>query len=320
MNKNKTTRCLNCSTYLGKANFCPDCGQMNTDKRITIRQVVKDFFGDYFAFDSKWFRSVFPLLGKPGHLTREYVSGRRVSYILPFKLYIFTTLIFFFVLALNTQLDKKTLESTQSADSANPADSLNTILSQHGLTIPDQTRKSLFEQIDTTFVLSYSSEHDGSNMHFNFDEENRSDNRFSRYLKNKADYLNSLGSQGTAVFVKALVNQIPKVLFVLLPFFALMLKLLYVRRRILYIEHFIFALHMHTLIFLLLIITVFLTRWYVFLAVGLAILVYLFLAMRHFYKQGILKTWFKMNMLLFLYSMGLLPAAILLLILTMVSV
>ncbi|MCH7677577.1 DUF3667 domain-containing protein, partial [candidate division KSB1 bacterium] len=40
------------------------------------------FLGDYFTFDSRFFRSFIPLLRKPGHLTNEYNSGRRVSYIL----------------------------------------------------------------------------------------------------------------------------------------------------------------------------------------------------------------------------------------------
>ena len=113
MKQNKTTHCLNCGAYIGETNYCHNCGQMNTDKRLTLKQLLHDFFGDYFTFDSKFFRSLFPLLVRPGHLTREYVSGRRVSYVLPLRLYIFTTFVFFFVLALNTKFDKKLKMLTQ---------------------------------------------------------------------------------------------------------------------------------------------------------------------------------------------------------------
>lgn len=54
-----------------------------------------DFLGHYFTFDSKFFHSIVPLVIKPGFLSREYAKGRRVSYILPLRLYIFTTFIFF---------------------------------------------------------------------------------------------------------------------------------------------------------------------------------------------------------------------------------
>ncbi|NQT26930.1 DUF3667 domain-containing protein [candidate division KSB1 bacterium] len=320
MNNNKTTHCLNCGKYIGETNFCHNCGQMNSDRRLTLRQLLHDFFGDYFTFDSKFFRSIFPLLSKPGHLTREYVSGRRVSYVLPLRLYIFTTFVFFFVLALNTKFDTKEINSVRSAEYVMPADSLNAILNQYGAAIPESVRESLFEQLDSTFVQSYSSENDGPKVNFKYDEDDENDSHIERYLKNKAYYLESLGGKGTAVFVKSIINQIPKVMFVMLPFFALILKLLYVRHRILYIEHFIFALHMHSLTFMLLIITVFLTKWYVILIVILGILVYLFLSMRNFYGQGIIKTWIKMHLLLSLYFVALLPAALLLLILAMVSV
>lgn len=321
MKPNKTTHCLNCGTYIGETNFCHHCGQINSSKRITVRQILKDFFGDYFTLDSKFFRSLFPLLTKPGHLTREYVSGRRVRYVLPLRLYIFTTFVFFFVLALNTKLDQNDFQTGQDTVSVQPLDSLKTMLGRPELMLPNQDAEAaLFQQIDTTFVLFYASQYDEKKMQFKYDEADANDGTVERYLENKARYLESLGSQGTALFVKSLINQIPKVLFVMLPFFALILKLLYIRHEIYYIEHFIFALHLHSLIFLLLIITVFFSKWYLFLTVWLGILVYLFLSMHHFYSQNIVKTFVKMNLLLFVYSFALLPAVILLVILAMVSV
>ncbi|HDL18667.1 MAG TPA: DUF3667 domain-containing protein [Bacteroidetes bacterium] len=64
---------------------------------MTVRRFLKEFIGDYFTFDAKFFRSLFPLLFKQGHLTKEYISGRRANDIYPLRLYIFTTFLFFFI-------------------------------------------------------------------------------------------------------------------------------------------------------------------------------------------------------------------------------
>lgn len=63
----------------------------------------KHFLNDYFTFDSKIFRSIRPLFAKPGFLTLEYLEGRRVSYIPPLRLFIFSSIIFFLLLSVLDQ-------------------------------------------------------------------------------------------------------------------------------------------------------------------------------------------------------------------------
>ncbi len=95
--------CLNCNELLEEAyQFCPFCGQETSDKIITFKQFIQDFLGDYFTFDSKIFRSLIPLLFKPGFLTNEYLGGRRVKYILPLRLYIFISIIFFLLFSIDS--------------------------------------------------------------------------------------------------------------------------------------------------------------------------------------------------------------------------
>lgn len=320
MKVNKTTHCLNCGTYVGDTNFCHNCGQMNTDKRLTLRQVLKDFFGDYFTFDSKFFRSLFPLMARPGFLTREYVGGRRVSYVLPLRLYIFTTFLFFFVLTLNSQFDKNAFDSDSSTPETEAADSLKSILEDRTDSMSLREQEQFFEMIDSTYTITYKTDEDESKIVFSTDDDDEVDNRFEEYLKKKALYLKSMGSRGPKVFLKAAINHIPKVMFIMLPFFALILKLLYVRHGYFFVEHFIFALHMHTKTFLLMLALIFFPKWYVFLIVWFAVLIYLFLSMRHFYVQGFWKTMLKMNLLLWLYSFALIPAVVLLVLLAMVSI
>jgi hypothetical protein len=139
-------------------------------------------------------------------------------------------------------------------------------------------------------------------------------------FQKKAEYLTSLGQQGGTLFWKEVINQIPKILFVLLPFFALILKLIYMRNKILYIEHFIFSLHAHTFAFLLLIPCIFFPKLIVIVPVIIGILVYLYFSIRNFYKQSYIKTFIKTNFMIFLYALGLLPAFMLLILLAFVSV
>ena len=108
-------------------------------------------------------------------------------------------------------------------------------------------------------------------------------------------------------FVGALIDRMPYMMFLLLPVFALLLKLMYLRAGRLYMEHLIFTLHMHALAFFAFTAGVLMEEWgspWVQEAgfwVLLSPFLYLFLAMRRVYKQSFLKTAFKTSLLLSVY-------------------
>ena len=156
MTRRKSTRCLNCGFNTRDANYCPKCGQINTHKRISIRQILKEFLGDYFTFDSKVFRSLFPLVFKPGYLAREYTSGRRVSYILPLRLYIFITFIFFFVLMLNSKIDQKNMDNLYAVQDRDKAvkDSLICVLNKYSHSISKEIRGEIITKYDSAYAIS----------------------------------------------------------------------------------------------------------------------------------------------------------------------
>ena len=89
-------KCANCA-IVAEQEFCPVCGQSTRVHRGTLLQVARDALGDFWAFDSKVFRSFLPLLFQPGFLTVEYLAGKRARYISPVRLYVFVTLIFFWL-------------------------------------------------------------------------------------------------------------------------------------------------------------------------------------------------------------------------------
>ncbi|HMC99461.1 MAG TPA: DUF3667 domain-containing protein, partial [Ferruginibacter sp.] len=88
--------CLNCNAQLyGK--YCHICGQENIQPKETVWHLVSHFFQDITHFDGKFFNTLGLLVFRPGFLSREYVAGRRASYLNPIRMYVFTSAIFFLI-------------------------------------------------------------------------------------------------------------------------------------------------------------------------------------------------------------------------------
>jgi hypothetical protein len=92
------TVCLNCNYEVKTENrYCPNCGQENADKRISLFLLLQDAVSTVFNFESRVFQTIPLFLFHPGHLTNEFLAGKRVRYMHPFKIYLLSSLVFFFV-------------------------------------------------------------------------------------------------------------------------------------------------------------------------------------------------------------------------------
>jgi hypothetical protein len=93
--------------------------------------------------------------------------------------------------------------------------------------------------------------------------------------------------------LRDLLEYAPHMVFLLLPVFALLLKLLYIRRDRLYAEHFVFALHVHAFVFVVFIV-MFILPWEWFDRILLLwIATYVWLALKRVYRQGWVRTTLK---------------------------
>lgn len=272
--------CPNCQSPLS-GNFCAQCGQKNRTFVRPFRKLVEDFLGDYFTFDTRLFRSLKPLIFKPGFLTLEYLQGRRISYIPPLRMYLFASVLFFFLISLGNYQPQfaRNIETTPVP----PADSL-VVDSLSADTLQQQTDVFLPDSADIAKNDDFSDE-------------------FRRWLFKRLQKLDG----NMAPINAAALHNIPNMMFLLLPVFALLLGLIYRRSGRFYIEHLIFSVHIHVFAFLLL--SVVLLSAYLLLLEDvefvrqmlqvtiLPVMIYSFLAMRRFYGQSNLKTFLKFLLL-----------------------
>ena len=94
----QSVSCRNCG-YPVQLNYCPKCGQHVADHNTKLWHFVAEFMEEFVRFDSKFLRTVIPLMIRPGFLTQEWVKGKRVRYITPLKIYITLSAIAFLVIS-----------------------------------------------------------------------------------------------------------------------------------------------------------------------------------------------------------------------------
>lgn len=90
--------CLNCGTAL-VGSHCHACGQRAHVHR-TLRAFFHDLLHGVLHFEGKTWRTLPLLVWKPGKLTREYIDGRRASYVSPIALFLFVVFLSFAVFSL----------------------------------------------------------------------------------------------------------------------------------------------------------------------------------------------------------------------------
>ena len=237
--RRKTNCCLNCNHTLSEVyNFCPHCGQENNDNNVSFGTFIGDFFSNYFSFDTRIGRSVKPLFLRPGYLTDQFNEGKRMRYVHPLRLYLVASLVFFFLVSLNTNfgISKFTTGFTEGfvgemigihMDSVenDSTERLKQIILDKSLT--DQT------VLDSLTQLGLDSLPDSwAEQHI-----------FSQTRK--------LALFGPSPFVDTAVRNLPFTLLVAMPIFALLLKLIYIRRKRLYVQHLVHTLHLHSFSLLL---------------------------------------------------------------------
>ncbi|MGZ6018142.1 MAG: DUF3667 domain-containing protein [Phenylobacterium sp.] len=87
--------CHNCGTEL-QGHFCHVCGQNADTHKRSIRHLIWEAVETTFELDGRLFRTVPALFFRPGTLARDYIDGRIVRHVPPFRTFLVALLIFIF--------------------------------------------------------------------------------------------------------------------------------------------------------------------------------------------------------------------------------
>jgi hypothetical protein len=89
--------CSNCgNSAAGK--FCPECGRKITTAATSFKDLVVEAAEELGGFERRLFRTLLPLLFRPGFLTREYREGRGSRFISPVRSYLLSSALYFALL------------------------------------------------------------------------------------------------------------------------------------------------------------------------------------------------------------------------------
>lgn len=311
--KVKNLECLNCGyPFFGNEIYCPECGQKNNNERINFGSFLKEVFNGFTSWDAKFWKTLFPLLTKPGKVSKDYIEGKRARYTNPFRFYLTTSVIFFLILGLNTTVREYKEMSEPSSDSLfeRKTDSIKSQISIKGqdglfnIGIKDDSElDSLKDPTGFNRMVNFNLKNPTMSRDEALDSlkiEKNFDNRFA-YERAKG-FASVVSGSGIKKIGKGMISKASIAMFILLPLFALFLRILYYRRKFTYVEHLVFVFHVQTILFLIFsifyLINCFFTDSqfmsnYVFNFILLGFLVYLFIAMKRFYEQSIFKTFVK---------------------------
>jgi Protein of unknown function (DUF3667) len=90
------TYCKNCGAAL-TGRFCASCSQAADVHVPTTWELVHEFLEGLTHSDSRLWRTLTYLWFKPGKLTQEFIAGRRIAYLPPFRLYLILSILFFLI-------------------------------------------------------------------------------------------------------------------------------------------------------------------------------------------------------------------------------
>lgn len=211
--------CLNCGEPFAnpRPKYCPTCGQESNVKPPTLLEFAHQVGGNYLAAEGALWRTLALLFARPGQLTLEYLAGRRRRYLPPLRLYLMISLA---TLVLMRVLGAVSVDSTATEPQARAA------------------------QFDLDFGPGKVGMNNGVFRCEGLPQW------MCRRLERRIDVDPKSLARELEGVDERLVSNLGNAMFVLLPLYALWLRLVYRNRHMRYTEHLIFALHLHTFWFL----------------------------------------------------------------------
>jgi len=331
--------CLNCGAPLA-GQYCVECGQRHRARMISVFELLRDVFDDLLSWDSRMWRSLRPLLLRPGRLTNEYLNGRRMYYTPPLRMYLVLSVIFFLLTSLTTlgSLDDSGfvidgdgvgIRPTEQRSQQEAADALRELAAarrelgalsgnsgvaataDEGDVVADVAQRL---EAAAAAQESESDAFDCSEIELDVSPFGLDEQQLRELLIERCERFTAPG--GRKALLSQFIDIIPSLLIVMLPLIALASKLLYLFSGRYYVEHLLVFTHYHSFAFL-----------YLMLLMGLFTLIgqvlalsgaitplkvaawayavyYPYRALRVVFHQGRLVTIIKLGLLAIVYFIG----------------
>lgn len=273
-------QCQNCDAAL-QGGYCHVCGQHAHNPLKSFRHAVEDVFESFWHLDGRIFRTLRDLL-VPGRVSRGFLDGHRVRYIPPLRLYVILSLLTFFVahfvaagiegrFTLDDDNDGVVQATTVAAVERERAAALLEIdqgLKEAGSGTAtrvalNSARRAVNAAADRRLAVlngkataeqAAEAAANGSVWRVKLDgakpdPSTRWGRMRQQWEKNAEANMGEFSRDGR-LFVERLIKHVPSTLFVLVPLFALVLRLVYLLRPMGYLEHLVVALYSHSFLLL----------------------------------------------------------------------
>ncbi len=224
--------CRNCHFTLAvpRPVYCGHCGQETDLHPPSVREMLTEYLGHYVALDGPLWRTLWALICLPGLLTNAYFHGTRRRYVLPLRVYLSASFVFFVGWALLPQGPTQFIE-------AGPATQAETVAAARGE--PPASAASaprLNKQIGDCDMT-----------------QPQTCSPVERWLDGVIDKAAQMTFDQWKARARALA---PYAMLAMQPVFAALLLLTFAGSGRRYAEHFVFSLHTHSLWFLAMLLAV----------------------------------------------------------------
>lgn len=265
--------CRNCGTvYFG--NYCNECGQEAYTGAPTALGFIYEFLTRNLFERGKVWRTMWNLVRHPGGLTVDFLEGRRQRFIRPVRLYLVLSVLYFLLLSLQNSNVLNYVRAPATAAAVAPA------------------AEPLVKQVRQEPMLE----------NFPYDKEWDKYTLWQRFKKSDQEFTALSPDKREETLYRIFLNQAPKAMFLLVPVFALLLKMLFMFRRIPYGAHLLFAFHYHCYVFFMLLLMLLPVHPIFKVVAGLSIPWYLMASMRRTYEVWWIGAVLRLLMLTVLYA------------------
>jgi len=289
------SHCKNCGYEL-HGQYCSVCGQFAMSSNRPFRESIVFYLEHHYALDHKLGTSLRYLFFKPGFLAREYMEGRIERHVHPFRLYLFASILLFGIVLSLPRGEDQSERNAPLVDttkvSINNNIELDSTLKKHSNVTTLGNRQST--KADSATLAKEKIAHP-------INSNNKETSAFEK------KFINRITSVTRHEFTDRLFHYMSLSTLLLMPIFALLLKLLYFRREKYYTGHLILSVHLHVVLFLAISIgsvwsilvdeKYSITGWLI-----LGWLIYLIFSLSRFYREPKKKSTLKAILLLFIYA------------------